>query len=220
MDQNTPHSNYATALQKARALNGSQDFVEAEKAAVEAIGLMAASMSANNPRLADAYRLHTNICVELSLTDLGHCKQWLAKASTSAAHRVEVLELGMLTADVIEAKRILAAIHFDSEKLPEALTVLESARVQIIELLDGEKPGVTFADFLGCSNSIAQALIGLSRDSEAVSLMAGSLHKVRAEHYRDLEVMKNFTVLSMLLTELLAEQAALDAEAGDTADQG
>jgi|GEM_PF-4888367 len=210
MDQNTTHTSYSAVLQNARHLHDSQDFAEAEKAAVEGIGLMmAASISANNPKLAEAYRLHTNICAELAMGDLMHYRQWQEKAAISAAHRVEVLDLGMLTADVIDAKRILATIQFDIEKYAEALVVLESTRGQIVDLLEREEPGVTMVDLLVCCHSIAECLVALSREGEAVTLLAGTLHKVRAEHYRDFAVMEVFTGVSMQLTQLLAMQDAL-----------
>lgn len=211
MNPSNPHTSYAPLLQSARQLHGSQDHIEAEKAAVQAIGHMAICMSANNPKLADAYLLHTEICMQLAMTDPAKQLQWLDKAAVSQKHRVEVLELGMANAALMEAKGSLGAILINADKFEEAVGVLTATRALIADQLDTGEAGVSISHYLSVSYLLAEALVELSRAGEGATTLATCFNKLRGEHFRDAAVMKDVTMVSALLAACLEEEEAAES---------
>lgn len=215
-NQTSPHKQM---LQSAQVHMQNQQFAAAAAAAAAALAIMKPMMSTNNPQLAQAYGLHGDALLgqALASSSVEEMTALYGQAAQALQGQVAVLEEGMLSPELLEARSNLGAALVEGQRYEEAVAVVEKARNEALELSTGESSPVGRAEYLALSCLLCDALAGCQRYGEAKSMLVSCFHQLQPHDYHQLEVAQNLQVITGMLAELIQMEAEASSQASSQA---
>lgn len=201
------YTGYRQHLSQAQVLYDMKHFEAAASQARQALAEMLPLFSSNNPLLAQCYTL-SGQCVEACIHPLAlNWKDQLAVAADYYVKAVAVLESGMSTLDLYQARvRALEAL-LTLERHQEALPIAQQMDEQGKELAAGGL--VSRGESLVGTCFLAEALAQTGRNADLKQLVWGAVRHMRAEDFHEVLAVEALQQLLRYQTAVLQEEEAV-----------